>query len=265
MIDNPSLVDRLKEYISEDGLVALNPNEKDHEPYGENLPRTVGNDNGILFRAYLEWLLASQGVHRFCTWIKPLPFTLELLSAGRPGLYHRNPGRKQTPEALDNYVGIVSLCALHGFLSPIYEILQHGEENAWVYDNVNPENPDLSRWRQGSDVAFYKLCAGRVPAPWELLWLWGGIIQNSFQDPLYRTSETLMSWLRIASIDASFRTKTFKPYVWARHITLLVSKFWEWRIRRKTGGKGITRVFQEYFREPHPIGFLSRVIEENSL
>lgn len=243
-------------YLAPDGLITLHPDDF-KEPFKEGLPKTANCDNGILFFSYYAHLL-----------IELKAWSMELVKSTHrqvidslfthPGLLNRAPGRDDDLEGLDNYVAV---CSLSYWAAE--DIVQYGEKNGYIFDNVHRDVSNISRWRQGSDVCFYKMSAGYVPTPYEVAWLVGGIIQNSFQDPMFRTSETLLNWLRIQGIKKNYKRMdgVNKYYIMALTFSEM---FWKWQVKRKTPEKqGIKAVFKHYFSDPdgHPIALLADLLE----
>lgn len=131
---------------------------------------TVRNDNGVLF--------ASMGYTMFREYLgdfdrQRMRETLTLLRASS-GLFNRRPN-DLTPEAHDNYDGIIVLDFLSGGKVGL-EICAYGEAHGWQFSNQKPEKFSWTQLRQGGSVAFYKIQARLVPYPLEALWLWGGMI-----------------------------------------------------------------------------------------
>lgn len=238
----------LSHWISEDGLGLLSYHG-DRAPCEGFHRRTAGNDNGILFITYFYYICYTRDIvdtedsTRFLRAVKDLQV--------EPGLYNRNPGRDDGPDALDNYVAIAAGSALFG-LPFAADLVDYGVRHGWTYDNTRPGVFSLRRWRQASDVAHYKISAFYPPAIWEWIWLVGGIIHNSFQKE-GTTSEHLMTWLRLKSIDIIHNRKGKGcHWEWMFNGVSLAGKFWQWRLKKKTKGLGIFRIIDLYFGGRNP-------------
>lgn len=257
-MDIYNIVNKANEsYIAPDGLMALHP--KDFRPaFKTGLPDTVNCDNGILFLAYYVHLLIELGATTPAQARVTYKDTIESLFTNR-GLLNRAPGRDDDLEGLDNYVAV---CSLSYWAAE--DIVWYGTKNGFIFDNVKQDVSNITRWRQGSDVCFYKMMAGYVPTPYEYLWFIGGIIQNSFQDPMFRTSETLLNWLRFQGIKTNWM-RVDGVNLWYNLGIKVAQAFWKWQVKRKTPEKqGIKAVFKHYFSDPdgHPIALLADKLEE---
>lgn len=232
-------------YLAQDGLMKLTP-ENQRPPFPGRRLTTADNDNGILFLAYCEALLRDPILTKSET-----NLVIERLQV-LPGLYNRNPGRDERHESHDNYVGIMYLSTRYG-LNHSKHILDYGVRNGFTFDNVVPGRFNLRRWRQGKDIAFYKLCNGFMPTPIQTFWLLGSILFNAFQKP-EKSSENLMCWLRLKTLDL---VKVEDPYL---NVALKFLKhIWIKALIRKTSSKGLEKLMEIYFRDPnHPCRILSK-------
>lgn len=266
----------LEKWFSEDGLMKLNMDE-DRNPVYPFTKKSVGNDNGILFTVYFYMLCDSHGIldeldkQRFVNIVNDLRKRID----GSPvlGLFNRNPGRDGDGENLDNYMGLVCGAALFDIDSIPDEICNFGESHGYIFNNVNHGDWDIKYWRQGADVAVYKLLSmKRTPMVWEMIWLLGGIVFQSLQGikdengvKRLHTSEHLLMWIRLRAIEKVIQRGLKgvlwpKYYFWIRNISYLYRA----RLSVMTNGKGIEEIIGIYFNpasgDKHPIERLAEGI-----
>ncbi len=258
------------DWMSEDGLGLLRKGA-DREPYDPEWTklRTAGNDNGIQESVVFYLLVHKFGGHqnqRILSRHRILfHSSVELLQARHhKGLYNRNPGRWKDREALDNYCAIATGSALFR-LEFAGEMIDYGSRNGFIYDNVNPgSSDDLTRWRQGADVAHYRIADELKPSLWELAWLCGGILFNAFQRVTDRkgrlrlkTSDHIMTWMRLSTVQIIFdrakQTGNIKgPSPWMFALIGLCGLFWYWILLRKTKGAGMQAILSVYYGGRNP-------------
>lgn len=244
---------KIEPWFAPDGLMKLGDFTDEREPFPGQSKRTVSNDNGILWRTYTITLLWTLG-HDIKSDERPASILLGSLCI-RPGLFCRNPGRTDRQEALDNYCAIVCLCVLHGFKQELTDIYEWGLKHGWTFNNTDPDEFNIKRWRQPSEVAFYKLAGGMWPHPLEFAWFIGSIIFNAFQKE-DTTSEHLTMWLRLKYINPKFMP-SFYSIAYE-----LVKLLWIWRLNVKTNGLGIERIFDLMFEnKDHPCVQLSKGVK----
>jgi len=263
MIDKTETIQLKEEYsnnwVAEDGLSLLDY-RGDRPPFPGFTRKTAANDNGILGKCYFIWLLkhhdllTNEDKYEFYNSI----FDLQRIKNGKPikGLYNRNPGRDDNPEALDNYAAICSGSVLIDSDFKL-DIVFYGLENGFNFNNVSLNKYNIKRWKQGSDVAFYKMCVNYAPTIWEYIWLVGGIIFNSFQHKNIKqgkmTSEALLTWIRLKAIELTEeKNKMKKQYKWMYSIVRTFRYFWVWMLKKSTDGKGIETVITVYFGGRNP-------------
>lgn len=243
-----------RDYVSEDGLGLLKKGE-DHDPHPPSKLRTAGNDNGILFLAYALTLCDH---HHLLDDLDRahVDFALSQIEK-EPGLFERHPNAplKDRVEGLDNYVGVVATSYLfqlkyHG------NVLSYGQNHGFNYNDKYPGKWTLRTQRQPSDACFYKFASGVTPTPLEFLWLIGGIILQSFFN-VSHTSEHLMTWLRIRTIEHSFKYNLFNDTM--KNLFKIASSFYKRRLKKATNGLGIEMLINVYFQEKeHPLHTLAK-------
>ena len=222
-----------------------------HLPYGDAEQDTCSNDNGHFFLTLYVYLLGCHGCCSDDTAGEYARVTTSLESPigdNSKGLYHRNPHRSDRLNSIDNYVALVAGSSLLGWSYIPFTIYNYGREHHWTYNNVNPGSWTWSAWRQPSERLFYALCAGvedwQIPKYW-MWWLHGAAVVMSFQDPLYRTSEFMMQWLR-----------------WRALLALYPGSLHDMSnpaVKRLVAAGGIGKVMERYFQDPqHPCVRLSK-------
>lgn len=248
MID-PSVLNDVRdqaivEYIAEDGLMRLYKDDS-RDSYAEDSDlSTVANDNGVLFTAYFYALLERRGYKLKAEDMDIISRALTTTRhAKHPGLYHRNDGRLDSLNSLDNYVGIMALSALSKD-STAKEIVAWGENNRWTFNNVSPEKWTWSAWRQPSHVALYKIVAGFEPSKVEWVWLYASTWVNALQKFEAR-GDLMLEWLMEFSIAKVRPTEQ-----------LTVRHQMSRQTMKRHGGVG--SLMTDYFLDPdHPCRLLS--------
>ena len=79
----------------------------------------------------------------------------------------------------------------------------------WFYNNVDPGEPRLGRWRQWSDTAFYKIASGIMPFPWEIAWMLGRIVLSPFSSK-DNNSGKMLSWLKLKAMEIKYKRELRK-------------------------------------------------------
>ena len=270
------MLEQDKGFFAADGLMKLAV-YADIGAYGENLPGTCGNDNGILFAVEYYWLLSKKSLLTGEDEIR-FQHSLDMLETTRStvwvsGLYDRNPGRTETPNSFDNYVGTVAGDVL--FTSGPKRLISravadHGDANDGIFDNVNagkPENEwDVTCIHQPSELAFYNIAAGYTPGFMSVLWLAGAWITaiRKYKGDGIGISGILLAWLQINSMRRIQENDHILNHlnVFTRlYVTGLnvVGSWFERKLLAVTEGKGIERVFELYFQDRgHPCRRLSK-------
>lgn len=243
----------MNKWIAKSGLMNLQPKEDALD---------CDNDNGILFRAYFEYLYLFWNQNSSNEPIKAKEIRLTIKKLERvPGLHMRNPGRTDNASSHDNTLGIVSLCVLFRIYDVIEDIIQYGLTYGFTFDARYPYKTDYTRWRQGSDVAFYKLCSDRVPMPWELLWMFGAQIYASFIDR-NNSSSHLTNWLRFKTLEQLQNQTNKRSIKLIISFSMILKEAFKNSMLAKTNHKGIEAMFEMYFtHKEHPNQVLSKGLE----
>lgn len=224
-----------KLWLSEDGLMKLEKNEVKQPFPGQKL-RTVKNHNGILWLAYFYALLSE--FHLLDDEDRREVYkTIERLEKV-PGLYLRRPGG-DLPNSMDNDVGIMWLSRKFD-LRFHREMYRYGERHGWTFDAQAPETTNYRYFRQPIDVAVCKIANGKDPSLVQLVWLVGGFVVTAFQNPLFRTSEWLLNWLRLDIL------KMHKSSIPAVNMAISACDLAFYiRLKARTSGRGITAVLKK--------------------
>ncbi len=237
----------VEKYFAPNGLARLdlndiNPNDKD----------SVKNDNGILFASIFYLVLDEL---KLLDWADKERFleAIEHIEI-QPGLYRRKPGDDRS-EAHDNYLGIAA-CSYLFDTKHSKDILDYGGRTGYLYNNVDPDLFVLGQIRQGGDIAFYKICAGHIPAPWEFIWLMIGLILNCFSK---NASTTQLCWLRTEILKRAFNRWPF--WQWMELTFAAVYVVWLTVFHHKFDS--LSGLFSKYYIvEPprHPIRSLAKYV-----
>lgn len=204
-------------------------------------------DNCLLFLSTYYVLRCLSGEHpsnlRYCGAVALC--TLE------PGLYTRRPEDRTSTNSFDDSVGIAA-ASVFMRLRFADEIYSKGEIWGWNFNNVQPGSWALWAWRQPSEIAYFKICAGRRPDLFGLAYLCIGLCITAFQGEK-RTSEHLLTWLRVVAIEKA----GLEP--WARPWFALAAGIWRLGVQIRFGG--MARVFSIYYAdENHPNRLLAEQI-----
>ena len=252
-----------KHFRAPDGLVSL---KRDYfkNPFAPATLKSCDNENGILFLA--ECLILLEDLGQLNDDIKQnglRALNNIALFHHTPkyyGLYHRRPHWTTNTDSHDNGVGQAAVAVMCDDERHLKGLVMHSFRDwrtLWgvlggVYDNVHPETPHILRWRQPSEIAFYRLCYGVYPGALGLWWLMMKIWYNSTQFERVmnakHTSPTLLTWVRIKVLRKKAETAKWymRPFYW---IALLHSSEWERSLNWWTKGKGIEGVINVYFTD----------------
>jgi len=212
---NDLLAEAYRDFVAEDGGFMIKANDE-QPPFPGFTRKTSRIDNSTLFRAELEILRSKVGVQYFrdkkatTEAVAQYVRDLEVNSSIKGGLYSRNAGRPRDNASFDEYTG---LCALSVFCDLPWiarDIVNRGELTGYMFNAVTPDQPGLRNWRQGADIFFYKVCADKVPTPYELLWFVLGIFW-AFTDPKGETSNALLNWVKLETLFRKLKQKQSKP------------------------------------------------------
>lgn len=249
-------------------------------------PETAPNDNGALFAVLFYWFCHKLGILDEADKFRFRNMEIRLRSSKSPGLHHRNPGRKTRDEAHDNPRALISGAVLFDLPNIIYNINTYGIQNGYVFENVDMESDDLdphlierkkswwykilgfdiTRWRQGSNVAFYKLAMAWMPTPWNLIWMLGGYLITAFKKVKdesgvvrFSTDEHFLNWIEFLAIEIKYEQMKNSKIRWLSFFKFifLVRDFWKMMLARKTDKRGMEAIVKGYFDPPddrqHPI------------
>lgn len=246
---NDIILNAKKHWIAPNGLMRLDPDDT----YNET---DVKNANGIYFLGHFLLLLKKLGrEHAFDP--KDIDATVRRLEE-KPGLLNRHPGGNQEREAQDNYVGAQLCKAIYREDDLAKRINKYGFWHLYNYNNVPPHKMQLNTQRQGGEVAFYRMMAGKYPILLMLLWLIGGVLINAFskpQGPRNHVSDSLLTYARLECILCKKpKSILFKS----------LKKFWLKKAREKYGS--IANLYKAYYQHTdHPIRklleFLTKELE----
>lgn len=247
--------DAYKRWISEDGLMRLDPAPLDDSPcYSGKLsdPRTVHNENGILFLAYWIALLSAAGGMTSQD-ADAVEAAVDRLQVGtNKGLYARAMHRFDRTQSHDNYVGIVALSVLCG-TDHADLVVAYGERNGWCFNVVKPGEPHLGQTRQPGEVAFYKLAIGQTPAIWEFVHLVLGMCLNAFGKDV---STLRLTWLRFHTLATAFMNRAKRVPLLYQGPLILAWAFWALMLLIRNRG-----VFTQ-FRPDHPIARTLKLVSK---
>jgi len=190
-----SLLETLKEefyriYLDKFGLCKLQDEAE------ENLEH-VRNDNGILFSSYGHCWLRKLGIA-----IDAVDKTLIIESILKlqvmQGLFKRRHDADLRSEAHDNADAVVALDILTDNICEfskdicLYSLAKGGQ-----FNNVFPEKWSWNQLRQPGSLAYYKIGAGFVPYPLEMVWMCLGMI---YAMAFGWASTHNLAWLKLETI-----------------------------------------------------------------
>jgi len=239
-------------YVAESGLARLDVT--DDYCTLPNGVESVRNENGILFLCYflLVMKLTGRDLWPYYERVKKTVKSLEV----RPGLY----ARQQVPITLEAQDNPAAICCLSVIYDQPWARDRHfyGTLTGGNYNDLNPGQWVLQGQMQGGEMAYYALCSGITPNPFEFLWFLGGLLINAFTPksyPVNLSSNTLLAWMRINAVEM----KTIQNSYYS--IAFTVVKFlWAWRVRAKYGS--VYGAIKEYFRSSHPIVRLGAEVQK---
>lgn len=231
----------VQQYLDIDGLCHL----EDQKGYPHVL-----NDNGILFAVYGYMLLHKAGKLDGADFLR-FTHTIRTLTV-ETGNYKRRPSDEGVEEAHDNRVAISAGSVILGAHQVARDQDDYGSRNGYMF-TVHKE------WRlkqliQGGDVAFMKLCAGRLPYPTEWVWLLGGMLTAVLKG---WSSTWNLFYLRSYTLDLvfdKFSTTSWAPFKISWTIISPILHF----IAKKRFG-GLQESLKKYFSPSH---VLSRMAGE---
>jgi hypothetical protein len=208
-------VEFVHQYLANDGLCRFE-NEEFRTLDGFT---SVRNDNGILNAAvgYLAFDRDAADAMRAYYAVKRLEI--------EPGRYRRRFDDNVTPEAHDNYKAIAFLSVLFDFTFA-RDICELGVRVGWQFNNLDARY-SWKQLRQGGDIAFYKICAGWIPYPIEMLWLLGSLIYTPLRGwkSTWKLCELTLAALDIAIPRYSEHAAAlWKPVAWSYYLTRAIAR-----------------------------------------
>jgi len=225
----------IQKYLDENGLCKLQD---------ELTLKEVKNDNGILFSVYGYMLCDLDGADflRFT-------HTVDLLTI-EPGLYKRRHNADNVTEAHDNRAAIAAGSVLFD-QTFARDLCDYGTRMGWQYANADKTMYSWKQLTQGGDIAFYKVCAGRLPYPTEWLWLLGGMAISIFKG--WSSTQNLFYMRSIAITKAFERYTQGGTQLWWMYTASwsILRPLLHWTARKKFGGisKSMLQYDQFYSHE----------------
>lgn len=204
-------------------------------------------DNGALWLSMFQALCHLCGVYDDgdAHWL------IEAASKIKKGAdYKRRPNDERT-DAHDNMAGIVTGYVLAGRLDLIGEICDSLDKTGGVSDHTNGSKWSLKQMRQGSEIAFYRICCGRIPFLVDMAWLTFGIVFNA---AFGNVSSKNLGWLRCFALNRAGYKHLPRPYRLALDGSMLIRELI--LITRNQTPLG---TFRRYFVANHPIIKLSEL------
>jgi len=169
------------------------------------------------------------------------------------GIFHRHPGfderifSRDEQSAICILDNIINKYGKHKLATWAQGLCNHGVKTGWNYDNRPGKKWTIEGLRQYQDVAYFKLMAGNIPHPFEILWA-GIALIFTFRKPPEATSSKLLWWYKIKSL--AKRYPIFKP------IKLLTHR----QYKSQYGSNPIKAMFDIYFRQKeHPFHYLIKL------
>jgi hypothetical protein len=153
-------------------------------------------------------------------------------------------------------VGVVGGAVLADSRTIIEDICDHMDRTGNVSDHTTGSVWKLSQMRQGTDIAFYRICCGRIPAFLDMVWFCGGILVGTF---FSNASSKNLGWARIQIMREAGIAHLPKPYLVALSLCILV---YDLVIMLKY--KSQAYFFQRYFIWDHPINKMQRWLDAKS-
>lgn len=236
-----------EKYISETGLGRLDLQDTQ---ILENGRRTVKNENGIL---YLAFMLIQRFRAVKDKYLPSFQYCVIKSLQRLPGLYNRQPFLKQVTrsDSHDNAIGVCAIAALNNWTDIPNEMISHWWHNWFCFDNVNPGKFSFKQFRQPGEVAIYYITAGRRAPFLFFLWFFVGVFINAHRKEKDEAQARLV-WLRLWICD----TKGVKGFVQKRLYKYLKT-YWTSRMIEKYEKEA--NILN--FGENHPITLFQQVID----
>lgn len=219
---------------------------------------TVKNENGIYFLAH--YLLLCKKLGALPASVMKMPDLLKALEQ-KPGLLNRHPGNSTRHEAQDNYVGALLCEAVIGRSDLAKRVCSYGLRHLYNYNNVPPHEWLVRQQRQGGEVAFYQIMAGKwIVNPLFLIWLIAGLLINALggkPSDRHHVSDALLAYARLEALKLALKRRIWGPVRLA-----LAPIFWLWKRRTVKKYGSIKALYQDYYgTDRHPIGVLAGLID----
>jgi len=222
------------EWVTQEGLGLLEPGKP--------------NDNGILFLVFFQILLDIFGIYDEKDQAHFVNAHESIYV--RPGEYKRRIEDFGT-DAHDNMLAIVVGAKLAKKDYIVEEICDHMDKTGGVSDHTTNSKWKLSQMRQGSEIAFYRIMANRIPFFLDMFWLCGGLIVNAIKS---NYSSKNLGFMRVWALTRFGYSHL--PYLYHASLYLCVGIWWA----IITFKKGVLHNFSNYYVERHPILKLMRMI-----
>jgi len=224
------------------------------DSFGLGLLETgLKNDNGVLFLVYFLILCKKAGVYEEQDSINFLMAHDRIRV--RKGEYKRRPDDDRT-DAHDNMVGVVGGAVLADSRNIVEDICDHMDRTGNVSDHTTGSVWKLSQMRQGTDIAFYRICCGRIPSILDMIWFCGGILVGTF---FSNASSKNLGWARIQIMREAGLGHLPMKYMVPLSLCILIHDL-VIMIRYKSQAY----FFERYFIDKHPINKMQRWLDENS-
>ena len=249
------LPDFVDPYVTATGLAKYADVNTDVGVAPNGVP-SVKNQNGILNRALIMVQLKRARKLEYSLDNILTIKSLERLP-GTPGLYNRQPGNPPLEtDAQDNAVGLCALGSLSNYQEAALGMIRWAWDNLWCFNNMRPGIWMKECFRQGGDIGFYYLAAGRRSPFILTLWMLGGMLVNPIKKQ--EAWHWRLTWLRFWTIDNE-NPKGIQGF-FQRFLYKKVKAYWTKKMILQWGGEaGILN-----FGPHHPMDILQKEIDGKS-
>lgn len=186
-----------------------------------------------------------------------------------PGLFNRHPRnfldvKKDDVISHDEYTGIVAMAYVIRRFDIIEEVLDYGYRHGFSYNNhSHPDNSNfvehIRYTRQGVNIAFYEILAGRIPTAWNTIWF----IVSTFLTllkPKIDTDGKMMAWLKLSLCSERNDIIWFTFWIWKR-IMFCIYKDYQWQ---GNSYGPLETIFRIYFKpDGYPLHGFAKYWDEN--
>ena len=223
-----------EEWVTPEGLGLLEPQKP--------------NDNGILFLVFFQILCDLLGIYE--------DYDSFHFGKAHDSIYVRAGEYKRRIEdfgtdAHDNMLAIVAGAKLAKKDYIVEQICDHMDKTGGVSDHTTGSKWAIKQMRQGSEIAFYRIMARRIPYLLDMIWLCGGLIVNALKG---NYSSKNLGFMRVWAIDRFGYSHL--PYSYQMGLFLSINLWWVIIVFKK----GVAHNFGNYYVERHPILKLMRMI-----